>query len=264
MKKIFIFIFIFLLSSCLSTSFDENVTTFWDFWNSSWIEHGNCYFDKNIEKIICSWKDRYGLYKEWSLGNKLVEIDLPNINIKHFAFWNDHFCFSDENDLYCKWANYYWSNWLKKEVWKGIIKDFNKIKKKGIFELWLWFWYTCVLLDTWNVECIWKVNQKEYWHKFTKIDFDIKVIEISAWQSRLTLLTEDKEVYFYDYRDKIYKKIDLLNVEKIFSWHWHSCALLSNNDVKCWWGNSSWELWVKSGTLKDSFTTTSLEDKRHE
>jgi len=229
MKKSIIIILVFLLSSCFSSNYDKNLSTFWDFWNSWWMEQSICYYDKINWKIICSWENKSSIFKEWELNKwtyyEPIDIDLPNINIKNFSFWNGHLCVSDDTNLYCKWSNNYWQVWKEYNRSEWIVKNFYKINKKWILQLSMWYWFTCVLLDSWDVECIWKVDNKEYWHDFTRIDLDSKIIELSSSDNGIIMLTSNKDVYSYDYRIKGYSKFNVNDIDKIYSWYSHSCSL---------------------------------------
>lgn len=193
-------------------------------WNPTWW-YTNCVLMED-STVKCWWYNWHGQLWIWThTTDRTLPSTLPLKWVSRlFNIWWSHYALMEDWSVYGWWYNGYWHLWL----WhtSNVFLP-TKIPNLTATDLFLWGPYTndypfvCAKIWTWTTataKCWW---YNWYWQ---------------LWDWTSTSKNNPTDVVW------------LTNV-KYIRWTWwnswgHTCALLNDWTVKCWWYNAYWQLWL--------------------
>lgn len=213
--------------------------SWWDYWGCIWGNPSNSW--------RCLWDTSS------STRNALYGYTDSNFDIAEIDAWRSSSCLmTTAGKLVCKWRNEYWQLWIWWKVWDNY---------KLLPVVWISTWaidvsvgnrHACAVMLGWTVKCWW------YWYWYSPVDktgLSETIKSVSAWRDFTCVLTTSWWVKCWWVNSywqlwnwtttSNYTAVDVIWltswVKLISSWEYHSCALLENDTVKCWWkSNSIW------------------------
>ena len=190
----------------------ETNAKLWENWSSS--EH-SCYIENNWT-MKCWWLNNNWQLWNWDRTPTNTPVDILTLSwITQVSLWINHSCVLLNNwQVKCWGLGSYWSLWTwdNSSITPILVSSLQDVKQIA-----LWQYHSCALLNDKTVKCWWHNSIWQLWN--LKISDSDSTFDLVSWLS---------------------------NAKQIALWQYHSCSLLDDWGVKCWWSNIYAELWIWS------------------
>jgi len=192
-------------------------------WLTSWISSISAWGYHTCALSITWWVKCWGYNTYWQIWdwtswiNKLIPVNVSWLTswVSNISLWGYHSCaLLTTWWVKCWWYNFNWEIWDWTEDTHRLIPVNVSWLTSWVSNISLWGYHSCALLTTWWLKCWGKNNYWQIWdNTIIQKLIPTSVNWLTSWVSSISL------------------------------WNNHSCALLSTWWVKCWWYNSSWQIW---------------------
>lgn len=264
--------------------------------NLSYIVPTDVTWISNVSKIKLSWSNLFIFDSNWQIKTRWANTYwlIDNTWLSKNDFISIQWITWSVTDVFTDWAStFIMENWQMKFWWNNyswIKWDWTNFTQttplttpsKSYFDtitnnIYAWETVICMLTNLWELKCVWSIYQSDWFSLTQKFLTDVvwypsSISEVYMWKSYAYYIkTVAWDIYsWWDNRlwqlwwwnNAAWTKTPtirplLANASKIAVWYSHACWLFTWWEVKCWWSNYNWHLWIWSTTTTYTPTTVS-------